>query len=71
MVRSLIAAEIQPRRAEGLNSCNGRWQLEELFVKVNGDQHYSWRAVGHEVDVLETFVSKTRERLRPSMSCPS
>ena len=31
-------------------------------MKLNGVQHYLWRAVNHEGDVLEAFVSKTRDR---------
>ena len=38
-----------------------RWQLDEVFVKINGEKHYLWRAVDHEGEVLESFVTKTRE----------
>ena len=31
-------------------------------MKVNGVQHYLWRAVDHEGEVLEAFVSKRRDR---------
>jgi putative transposase len=31
-------------------------------VKINGETHYLWRAVDHEGEVLETFVSKGRNR---------
>jgi len=31
-------------------------------VKINGETHYLWRAVDHEGEVLETFVSKRRDR---------
>ena len=33
-----------------------------MFVKINGVQHYLWRAVDHEGEVLEAFVSKTRDK---------
>ncbi len=33
-----------------------------MFVHINGVQHYLWRAVDHEGQVLETFVSKTRDK---------
>ena len=32
-----------------------------LFVKINGERHYLWRAVDHEGEVLESFVTKTRD----------
>ena len=31
-------------------------------MKINGEQHYLWRAVDHEGEVLESYVSKRRER---------
>jgi len=31
-------------------------------VKVNGELHYLWRGVDHEGEVLEFFVSKTRDK---------
>ena len=31
-------------------------------MKINGKQHYLWRAVDHEGEVLESFVTKTRDR---------
>jgi putative transposase len=36
--------------------------LDEVFVKINGVQHYLWRAVDHEGEVLEAFVSKQRDK---------
>jgi putative transposase len=33
-----------------------------MFVKINGEQHYLWRAFDHEGEVLESFVSKTRDK---------
>ena len=33
-----------------------------MFVKVNGKRHYLWRAIDHEGEVLESFVTKTRDR---------
>ncbi len=39
-----------------------RWHLDEVFVKINGKRHYLWRAVDHEGEVLETYVTKRRDR---------
>ena len=33
-----------------------------MFVKINGTTHYLWRAVDHEGEVLESVVTKTRDR---------
>ena len=58
----LFAAEIRKRRVEGLRSSHWRWHLDEVFVKINGERHYLWRAVDHEGEVLESFVTKTRDK---------
>ena len=39
-----------------------QWHLDEVFVKINGEQHYLWRAVDHEGEVLESFITKRRDR---------
>ena len=31
-------------------------------MKVNGERHYLWRAVDHEGEVLESFVTKMRDK---------
>ena len=41
---------------------NWQWHLDEVFVKINGETHYLWRAVDHEGEVLESFVTKRRDR---------
>ena len=41
---------------------NWRWHLDEVFVKINGETHYLRRAVDHEGEVLEVFVTKRRDR---------
>ena len=43
-------------------SSGWRWHLDEMFVKINGEHHYLWRAVDPEGEVLEAFVSKKRDR---------
>jgi putative transposase len=58
----MFAAEIRKRRVEGMRSSRWRWHLDEMFVKINGEVHYLWRAVDHEGEVLESFVTKTRDR---------
>ena len=58
----MFASEIRKRRIEGLKSSRWRWHLDEMFVKINGETHYLWRAVDHEGEVLESFVTKTRDK---------
>ena len=58
----MFAREIRRRRAHGRNGSNWRWNLDEVFVRINGETHYLWRAVDHEGEVLEVFVTKRRDR---------
>ena len=39
-----------------------RWHLDEVFVRINGEVHYLWRAVDHEGEVPEAYVTKKRDR---------
>jgi len=32
-----------------------------MFVKINGEVHYRWRAIDHEGEILESYVSKRRD----------
>ena len=33
-----------------------------MFVKINGERYYLWRADDHEGEVLESYVTKTQDR---------
>ena len=39
-----------------------RSHLDEVYVKINGEMRYLWRAVDHEGEVLESFVTKARDK---------
>ncbi|WP_299355772.1 IS6 family transposase [uncultured Shimia sp.] len=59
----MFAAEIRRNRISRMQSySNWRWHLDEVFVKINGETHYLWRAVDHEGEVLESYVTKRRDR---------
>ena len=59
----MFAAEIRRNRASRMRAhSNWRWHLDEVFVKINGETHYLWRAVDHEGEVLESYVTKRRDR---------
>ncbi|WP_090756758.1 IS6 family transposase [Paracoccus chinensis] len=58
----LFAAEIRRKRASAMRfGPQWRWHFDEVFVKINCIQHYLWRAVDHEGEVLESVVTKTRD----------
>lgn len=41
---------------------NWRWHIDEVFVKINGEIHYLWRAVDHEGTILDCYVTKRRNK---------
>ncbi|MBU3261922.1 IS6 family transposase [Roseovarius sp. PS-C2] len=58
-----FASEIRRCRIQRMRAwSNWQWHLDEVFVKINGETHYMWRAVDHEGEVLDAFVSKRRDR---------
>jgi putative transposase len=59
----MFAAEIRRRRVDRMRSgTHWQWHLDEVLVKINGETHYLWRAVDHEGEVLESFVTKRCDR---------
>ncbi len=59
----MFAAEIRRKRVQRMRAyTHWRWHLDEVYVKINGEMHYLWRAVDHEGEVLESFASKTRDK---------
>jgi len=58
----MFAAEIRKRRVQHHSYSNWRWHLDEVFVRINGETHYLWRAVDREGEVLEVFATKRRDR---------
>ncbi len=58
-----FAAEIRRKRAQRMRAWpQWQWNLDEMFVKISGETHYLWRAVDHEGEVLESYVSKKRDQ---------
>jgi putative transposase len=59
----MFAAEIRRKRVEHMRAfTHWRWHLDEVYVKINGEMRYLWRAVDHEGEVLESFATKDRDK---------
>ncbi len=59
----LFAADIRRRRVSAMRQFrHWRWHLDEMVVRVNGEHRYLWRAVDHEGEMLESYVTKRRDR---------
>ena len=60
---AVFAAEIRKARSVSFHSSpQWRWHLDEVFVRINGETYYLWRAVDHEGEILEVYVTKRRDR---------
>ena len=58
----LFAGEIRRQRVSRMRGFrHWQWHLDEMYVKIGGEMRYLWRAVDHEGEVLESFVSTTRD----------
>ena len=59
----MFAAEIRKKRVDQMRAhTHWRWHLDEVYVKINGEMRYLWRAVDHEGEVLESCVTTRRDK---------
>ncbi len=58
----LFVSEIRKHRVQNHSYSRWHWHLDKVFVRINGETHYFWRAVDQEGEVLEVFVTKRRDR---------
>jgi len=59
----MFAARIRAKRVNRMRQhTHWRWHLDEVYVRVQGEMRYLWRAVDHEGEVLESFVTKERDK---------
>ena len=57
----MFAGDIRRQRVNRM--CGFRqwkWHLDEMYVRMNGEMVYLWRAVDHEGEILESFVTQKR-----------
>lgn len=59
----MFAAKIRSKRVAAMRQhTHWKWHLDEIYVRVQGEMKYLWRAVDHEGEVLESFVTTTRDK---------
>lgn len=59
----MIAADIKRQRISRMKGyTQWRWHVDECFVKINGETHYLWRAVDQEGEILESYVTRKRDK---------
>ncbi len=55
---ALYAAQLRKKRAK----IGSKWHLEEVFIKMNGVQHYLWRAIDEQGATIDILVQPRRDR---------
>ncbi|WP_265569398.1 IS6 family transposase [Sphingomicrobium nitratireducens] len=59
----MFAGDIRRQRVNRMRGFKQwKWHLDEMVVKVNGKRRYLWRAVDHEGEVLESYVTVERDK---------
>ena len=59
----LFARDVRRQRVSRMRGFrHWRWHLDEMYVKLNGEMVYLWRAVDHEGEILESYVTRTRDK---------
>jgi putative transposase len=59
----MFAADIRRQRVSRMKGFrHWKWHLDEMYVKIGGEMHYLWRAVDQEGEILESYVTKTRDK---------
>jgi putative transposase len=62
-LRPVFAGNIRRRRVNRMRGFrHWRWHLDEMYVKFNGEMVYLWRAVDHEGEILESYVTRIRDK---------
>jgi putative transposase len=60
----LLAGDIRRQRVSRVRGFRQwRWHLDEMYVKLGGEMVYLWRAVDQEGEILESFVTKSRDKV--------
>lgn len=59
----MFASELRRQRVSRMRGFrHWRWHVDEVLVKMNGERHYLLRAVDHEGEILESYVTKKRDK---------
>jgi len=59
----LFAADVRRQRVSRMRGFqHWKWHLDEMYVRLNGKMVCLWRSVDQEGEVLESYVTKTRDK---------
>lgn len=56
----MFAADIHRQRVSRMRGFRDwEWHVDEMYARINGEMHHLWRAVKHEREVLESYVTQS------------
>ncbi len=62
-----------PQYLKALRRCESkgadRWCADEVYLKINGEYFYLWRAVDQVGDVLDVLIQRRRNRVAADLFC--
>lgn len=59
----MFAGDIRRQRVNRMRGFRQwKWHLDEVYVKINGEMHYLWRAIDQEGEILGSYVTGTRDK---------
>jgi putative transposase len=59
----MFAGDIRRQRVNRMRSFHHfRWHLDKMYVKLNGEMVYLWRAVDHEGEIVESYITRTMDK---------
>ncbi|MEC4682010.1 MAG: DDE-type integrase/transposase/recombinase [Nitrospirota bacterium] len=57
---SEVGPELSPKTQETPRRLGDTWHIDEVFVTIQGERHYLWRAVDQDDDVIDLLVQRRR-----------
>jgi putative transposase len=59
----MFAGDIRRQRTSRMRDFrHWRWNLDEMYVKLNREMVNLWRAVDHEGEILESYIIRSRDK---------
>jgi len=56
-----VRATVRERAAPSASTAGDKWHLDEVFLTINGERCYLWRAVDQDGNVLDILVQSRRD----------
>ena len=57
-----VRPAIRKRPAHEAFTTGDKWHMDEVFIRINGETYYLWRAVDQYGNVLDILVQSRRDK---------